>query len=103
MNKTQKTHYWYELIQDYKDPNGIIPAGTIKTVDQWMTRFALLNYNDCAEKTDWFRPIEVRLYNESDLMDFANYLLDRPLVSYLSCKSELLLHLKNWITERQKI
>ena len=42
-----------------------------------MARFALLNPNDCEIKTDWFKPVQVPIYNEEDLVEFANYIIKR--------------------------
>ena len=72
-----KSETLYELLQDYKDPNGSIAKGVRKTEQQWMARFALLNLNDCAIKTDWFKPVQAPIYNEEDMVDFAEYIKNR--------------------------
>ena len=35
-----QTETLYELLQDYKDPNGSVAKGVRKTEHQWMARFA---------------------------------------------------------------
>jgi len=71
-----QTETLYELLQDYKDPNGSVAKGVRKTEHQWMARFALLNPNDCAIKNEWFKPVQVPIYNEEDMVDFAEYIMN---------------------------
>jgi hypothetical protein len=72
-----KTETLYELLKDYEDPCIRIAKGVRKTEHKWMTIFPLLNPNDCEIKDDWFKPVKVPIYNEEDLVEFANYIINR--------------------------
>ena len=56
----------YELLKDFEDPSGKISAGVRKTENQWIGRFALLNFGDCKKKTDWFKEIKSPLFTTKD-------------------------------------
>jgi hypothetical protein len=47
----------FELLKDFEDPYGSVAMGTIKTEEEWMDRFGILDPGDCQIKTDWFQEV----------------------------------------------
>jgi hypothetical protein len=72
-----KQEQLYELLKDFEDPNGRISKGVRKTASQWCGRFALLNQSDCDVKTDWFKLVQQPVFNEDDMLAFAEFIMQR--------------------------
>ncbi len=41
-----------------------------------MSCFTLLNGGDCKIKCDWFKEVQIPIYNEADMIRFADYIID---------------------------
>lgn len=67
----------YELLVSYEDFLGKIPAGTRMTEPEWIARCGLITPNTCMLLTNWFKEVLVPIYNEYDIIEFANYIIKR--------------------------
>lgn len=72
-----KTETQYEILKDYEDFEGTIAKGTRMNESEWISRCGLLDTNDCSKFTDWFKAVEVPIYNREDMIAFANYIIKR--------------------------
>ena len=55
----------YELLKNYESPTVRIPAGNVRTEEQWMNRFPYLYNGDCEIKTNWFKRVVIGEIKES--------------------------------------
>lgn len=83
-----ETETLFELLKDYEDPCGRVAKGVRKTEKQWMARFALLDDGDCKIKSDWFKEVQMPIYNESDMVAFADYIIQHAHMFPKSSESE---------------
>lgn len=72
-----KTETQYEILKDFEDFDGKIAKGTRMTETEWISRCHLLTPHPCRTLIDWFKAVEVPIYNREDMIAFANYIIKR--------------------------